>query len=473
MDEQEKIERLREIRLIITEVLMFVAVVALVGVLTLVVMGYSFNLKGISREDEELVERTGLVQISSLPTGATITLDGEVPLLLRTNGSRTMRVGEHTITLSREGYDTWEKTVTVSEGMMYRINYPRLFLKERETETVLELKPAEAVAVSPNKEKMLVVQEGGLYYIELNSAKPVLKPIVLKDTEGNVVKITTLTGVEWSGNSERVLGLLNGKRVVFSVRSTADVVELAGEYREVTFETEAGERLLLLRQTGELVEFDLRTKSFTALAKNVVRYDNDGDRILYLTTTKDQETEEEKYEVRALRIGAAESYLVRYTTNPEAQIRTMRYFEDTYYGILDAGKLKVYYSATWADAEWGIEKVFEAEVGENAGKLEKRGKGMVFALETDREGGRYAEVFDIEAMKLTGFMLTGKTGWIDEYLRFVTRDGKLEVVDYDGLNQRVLTEEGVDAEGLVTISGNSRYLYYFTTKGVLVREKIN
>jgi len=96
------------------------------------------------------------------------------------------------------------------------------------------------------------------------------------------------------------------------------------------------------------------------------------------------ETEEEKYEVRALRIGAAESYLVRYTTNPEAQIRTMRYFEDTYYGILDAGKLKVYYSATWADAEWGIEKVFEAEVGENAGKLEKRGKGMVFGCRVSK-----------------------------------------------------------------------------------------
>jgi len=88
MDEQEKLERLREIRLIVTEILMFLAVVVLVGFLTLIVTGHSFNLKKFGSEGE-IFERTGLVQISSVPTGATIAIDGEIPLMLRTNGSRT------------------------------------------------------------------------------------------------------------------------------------------------------------------------------------------------------------------------------------------------------------------------------------------------------------------------------------------------------------------------------------------------
>ena len=90
MEEQERIQRRQHIRLIVTEILMFVVVIFLVIFLTLVVMGYSFNLRGIGGQGE-VVERTGLVQISSVPAGATITIDGGAPLLLRTRAHRKYR----------------------------------------------------------------------------------------------------------------------------------------------------------------------------------------------------------------------------------------------------------------------------------------------------------------------------------------------------------------------------------------------
>ena len=135
--------------------------------------------------------------------------------------------------------------------------------------------------------------------------------------------------------------------------------------------------------------------------------------------------------------------------------------------------LKVYYAANWPEAEWGIEKVFEEKVELEVGKFEKRGKGMVLALEGERDGERRAEIFDIEAMRTTVFALRCKTGWIDEYMRYeIDDEGKLSVVDYDGLNERMLVETKVDADKAVAISGNGKYLYYFAD-GMLMRERVN
>ena len=463
MDEQEKLKRIQEIRLIITEILMFLAIVSLVGFLTLVVSGYSFNLRGLSREDEELVERTGLVQISSLPTGATITLDGEAPLLLRTNGSRTLLRGEHEIVLTKDGFDTWTKTVEIREGMMYRVNYSRLFLTQRAQEEVLEL-TAKRSFVSPNKEKMLVVEAGATYLVDLNSAKPVKKLLMEEE----------LTEVEWSGNSERILARTEKERAVYNVKVATEKFIVDEKYRDVKFESEAGERLLARTEKGELVELDIRVKENkpTVLQTGVIKFDNDGDRIVFLTTAKAEEEGEEKieYQIRAMRTGAGESYLVRLVTNGEAEISTMRYFQETYFGVIDAGVFKVYRSMSWPEADWTVEKIFETEAG-GALKLEKRGKGMVFNLLA--EGGA-RRGFDIEAEKMFEFEAEGvKTGWVDEFLRYeIDEKGRLVVVDYDGLNRRELVEGDVEAGQAVTISGNSRYLYYFS-EGKLVREKIN
>ena len=76
LDERELEARRQHRRVILTEILMSVTVLVLVGFLTLVVMGYSFNLREIGGTGE-VVERSGLVQVSSVPTGATIYIDGE------------------------------------------------------------------------------------------------------------------------------------------------------------------------------------------------------------------------------------------------------------------------------------------------------------------------------------------------------------------------------------------------------------
>ena len=480
MDEQEKIEKLRQIRLIITEILMFISIGLLVGFLTLVVTGYSFNLKELGGEGE-VIERTGLLQISSLPTGATITLDGESPLMLRTNGSRTLIAGEHEVRLTRDGYDSWEKKVKITEGLMYRLNYPRLFLMEREAEEVLELAGgAEFASVSPNKEKMLIVEAGKLYLVDLNSSKPVAKEILVKNTAGEAVKITKMSAKGWSGNSERVLAEINGKLAVVTAKVGGETAWIEEKIRgeggiwsaeanrekivivDAEFETEAGERLLILFNNGELREMTLKDEKVgEALLTGVVRFDNDGERVFYLTES----------EARAYRVGEEKSFLVAEIEGVEAKLETMEYFEENYFAVAEGAKLSVFKAEGWISEDGSAEEIWRGEMGFEIAKLEKRGKGMVFAV-ADATGMRKG-VFDIEALETAEFEMSGETGWVDEYLRYeVSEEGVLTVIDYDGLNRRKLVEEGVVQGHGVAISGNNKYLYYFSD-GKLVREKIN
>ena len=103
----DKVKRRQSLRVIVSEAIMVIAVVMTVVVLAFMVSGYWLN-------SDFKVERQGLLQISSIPTGADIYIDGSSSWLQRTNTSKVLPVGEHTISLSKEGYDSWSKTIYVS-----------------------------------------------------------------------------------------------------------------------------------------------------------------------------------------------------------------------------------------------------------------------------------------------------------------------------------------------------------------------
>ena len=522
MDEQERIERRAHVRLIITEVLMFLSVILLVGFLTLIVMGYSFNLRELGGSGE-VVERSGLVQISSMPTGATIYIDGEAPLLLSTNASRTMLAGEHEISLARDGFGGWSKKIVVTKGMMYRLNYPRLFKEEREAEEVMRFyAPTDVsdrvdkvvedvgiktyagkirfVSVSPNNERMIVLLDKDLYLMNINDNMPELKVLAVPSKDGSsVVKITTIESAEWSGNSERLLARINDEWATLNVRDPKETVWLDGiigtdEISDIKIESEIGDRLLVLYKTGKLVELNVREMELSdTLLEDVEKFDNDADRVVFLTKRKtdfiaDKLAEEliaseDKWQVRAYRVGEAESFVLKQFDLEASEelgsvkLATMRYFQESYVGIARDNNFEVYSKTGWVAGDNEMEKVFTEEASFTISRLKKRGKGMVFELSGD-DGN--TEVFDIEAMATTSVDVKD-TGWVDEYLRFRLSDGKLSVLDYDGLNERTLVESSVIAGRVVAISGNGRWLYYFSCKEmddndireILIREKIN
>ena len=128
----EKRARRQSLRVIISEIIMVIAVVATVSVLAFVVSGYWLG-------SDFKIERQGLLQIYSTPTGADVEVDNNPgSWLQRTNTSKTLSAGEHTIKLTKDGYDSWSRTISITEGLLYRLHYPRLFLLNRDHESALD-----------------------------------------------------------------------------------------------------------------------------------------------------------------------------------------------------------------------------------------------------------------------------------------------------------------------------------------------
>ena len=120
MDFEEKRKR-QAIRVIVAEIGMVLAIVAVVVVSTLAAMGFMISGNGG-------IEQSGLMQLHTLPTGASVKIDGNT-IFARTNLSRTLSAGEHNLEIYRENYDTWQKIIKIKSGVLVRIYYPRLFLQ--------------------------------------------------------------------------------------------------------------------------------------------------------------------------------------------------------------------------------------------------------------------------------------------------------------------------------------------------------
>ena len=170
MDAEKKQLR-QSLKVIFSEAVMVVAVIISVVVLVLIVSGYWIN-------SDFKVERQGMLQISSIPTGADIQIDGDSAWLQRTNTSKVLPSGEHTILLTKDGYDSWSKTVTIKEGLLYRVHYPRLFLNNRTPEELLNVDGTTATFISPDHNSIILANKTTKWQlINLREETPTLSPL--------------------------------------------------------------------------------------------------------------------------------------------------------------------------------------------------------------------------------------------------------------------------------------------------------
>lgn len=142
-------KRRQNLKIFISEALMVFCVLVMVVVLGFLVSGYWLN------SDLE-IERQGMLQVSSTPTAANVEIDGKSAWLQVTNMSKVLPVGEHEVVLTREGYDSWAKTINISEGLLYRIHYPRLFLLEREKEIAYDTTGVTKIFYTDNRRTALL-----------------------------------------------------------------------------------------------------------------------------------------------------------------------------------------------------------------------------------------------------------------------------------------------------------------------------
>ena len=453
----EKRARRQSLRVIASELIMVVAVIVTVSILAFVVSGYWVG-------SDFKIERQGLLQIYSTPTGADIEIDGSPSSWLqRTNTSKTLSAGEHTIKLTKEGYDSWSRTINITEGLLYRLHYPRLFMNKRYKESTFDYS-GNFASVSPNRNTMLLANNTTTWQtfnLDSDSAKlqsldlsEVLPFTSLADDAKEGLFTGNIINADWSSDNEHVLlkieyeGMINW--LVLNIKNPINSVNLTKAYNANFSEMEILDNSannLLVVLNHNLHRIDVGAKQISSvLVSNVSSFDYYNSDVVFSTANS----------VGLLKLGSGEIVELTSITEP-TQVIVTKFYDDEYYGLISSHQFQLYFKK-----DFTLKSEFDLSFAPE--KIKVGSAGEVITMYT---GGRIAAL-DMEAMKITEWTTdTDSFGWLDGSMVYAVKDGALNVYDFNGLNFRSLTNN-VSSHFPVTITSD-KYLYYFKD-GSLVRE---
>ena len=451
---------------------MVFAILGLVTALVFVILGYRFN------GDDGKIEQGGLVQFASQPGGATIMLDG-LPFGARTNAKTTMTAGAHHVVMNRTGYQEWRKTVSVVPGAVLWLNYARLIPQELPVESVASLPTVSSSAAASNKEWIIMATDPALPELQLAQIRenePTMTKLVFPQdlyTAPAAGKTQQFTVMEWDKDSryvfvkhtiegvERAEWLMIDTRVVAESKNITRLLNI--DSSEMRF-SRTGSRAIYTLTAGDVRKIDLDAGTLSRpLVSNVAEFDLYRDTGVVYVTKPQAETLQRT---------------VGYALDDEEAPRTLRtfnndgavplhiaigeYFDDTYVAITHGSTVSVVTGElpkTAADLD-AMKHVASMQLSTPVNRLTILTEGRFIVAEMN---DAFA-VYDLEIKRETVTTLKGapadaarKLQWIDGYMPWSDRDGKLRLYEFDGANQHDIMP--VVSGQAVTLSRNGTYLY--------------
>ncbi|MDO4987366.1 MAG: PEGA domain-containing protein [Candidatus Saccharibacteria bacterium] len=469
--DKERQRRMQNVRLIITEAVMTVVVVAMVIILTFIAMGYKFD------QDGEL-SQNGLVQISTFPSGATVVLDGE-SLFARTDTSRSLSAGNHTVELSRAGYDSWQKTIEIRSGWLYKLDYPRLFKLERETSEVQRFDNGlEFLSMSPDRNSILYADENSLiwHWLRVRGDDVQRTDISVAEFFGLAASITEFPGeirdICWSDSSDRVLiDWTNGDMRNFIVVNLARpenslnlTTAFGMNFSKVLPVSSSADRLMAL-ENGNLRTISTGNKEMSQiLLSNIADFANNESETLFITTPNEEGVSTIGYYTE----GNKTPINLQTVAGAGVKMAISKYLDMRYLTIAIGPEVTIY-STEELKSDTTLEdlrlvKRVNSSVAPD--KIEIHNRGRLVMVSNDR----HVLMFDAEQGQTSEFDLeTVPTGWLDGFILTNVVEHKLVVRDFDGENRRELanTKDGYQA----MVSSNNNYLYYIVECGTEVESR--
>ena len=465
--DREKLKRRQNLKVIISEVIMVMAVILTVIVLALIVSGYWLN------SDFEF-ERQGMLQVSSVPTGADVIIDDKNTWLQRTNTSKVLTSGVHTITVTKEGYDSWTKTVDVKEGLLYRLHYPRLFYQKRTPEKVLASVEVSRSTMNPDHNALLLINNTTKWqYLDLQTTE--IKPRLIDISklfssvslaEGATTGLFTgiILSTNWDADGSHVLiraknadaiewVLLDVKKPENSINLTR---EFSSNFSEVQILDNSSNNLLAV-QNGNLHRIDIPAKQLSSvLITDINDFDHYHSEIVF--SAKNTRKNELPYYVGYFRLGEDKPTYITDVSSP-VQVTISKFYEQKYFTVLMGNTLTVYPKDDLEEP-----KTYELEFAPERIRVGHDGEFITTYTKNQ------IAVLDMEAEQIHHYTVEGENfGWIDNDMIYTVSEGELIVYDFDGLNRRQIAKN-VSSHLSSGITDN-KWLYYFSDNS-LMREWI-
>lgn len=516
MNRIEQKKRRQIIKIVLMELLMVLSVVVIVVVATLASLGFFVSSDGA-------IEQSGLAQIHSIPTGASVNIDGET-LFSRTNLSRTMPEGVHSIKISRDKYDSWENQIQMKAGVLLRLYYPRLFLLNRAQKEVQTFENELAFyEPSANRNSILYSEKDSTTWYLMDIRGDEVKTLALEMAEilpyvkegkflGKVEKIT------WGRSPDHVIAKVSGDEgaewILVNLKNLKNSLNLTRTFgmnfeRVEMADGSAGKLFVLENQNLRRINTADQEISRVLLA-NVADFANNDGNMIYVTNLKN-DTEVIK-QIGVYRDGEkGGTILATVADDVRVKVAISMYYGDYYLSYTVGDKMTVRFGAlpayneTSSDLSGLKDLLSEEQIGFVPESLSSSPSDSYVVA----QNGKRVVVVSFENSNLYDYELpTTSQKWLTEDILYTTSGGGLVVWDFDNTNQRELVvyrardelgavggmnqklekdESGISSVSTVstnaltgdkvTIAENNKWMYYAARdsesgKLILMREMI-
>lgn len=449
---------------------MVLAIGVIVTFVVFFIMGYRFD------SGNGQIEQYALLQFSSSPSGADVTVDGK-KLSSQTPNKSAVKAGKHEIKISRTGYETWDKTIDIKSGVLEWLNYALLVPKKLTVEPVVNYVALNATLASPSGHYMLVQGQANIPDFDLvdlsadtiKTTKLTIPADIYTDST-TVGVIHTFQVYKWDDSSRYVLikHTSNGKDEWLvldtqDVKSTKNITRLFDfAISNVEFSGASGNVLYALG-SGDIRKLDLSAGTISRpLVSSAVSFNRYGSDVI--TYIGNGVAGSNQQIVGLYRDGDDKPYALRTITNTDnspVNVATVRYFNEDYVAISQGKKVDILsgsYPNTSSDKVTSLKALTTLIVGENIQNLSFSPTGEYVFMQS----GASFSSYDLEYQSLANSTISGDgvvapVKWLNDNYIWSDHNGSLTIREFDGAN--VHTINPVQVGQSVTLTGNGRYLY--------------
>jgi PEGA domain-containing protein len=446
--------------------LMSVTVVGLVVVLVFIMLGYQFN-----RSDGS-IEQGGLVQFDSRPTGGKVSIDG-VNFGTRTPSKTTLSAGQHFVTMQRDGYKNWQKSVDVLAGEVLWLNYTRFIPTELTPASVADFSIVSSTSVSPDSKWMAIKEnpnDASILLVDIADDTVKRSALVLPAasyTASVQGKTHSFSLVKWDPDSRYILvkHIYDDTKIEWIVVDTQDINDtqnvtklLSIDASKVVFSGD-NPKVLYAQIGSDVRRVDVGSATLSRpLASNVAEFSVYEDSTIVFSSLLDPETK--KRTVGYYDQGSDKTRIVRTYTDDgisPVHIALGEYFSETYFAVSYGDKIDI--------LKGDFSNPSKAK---QIATMSVVGGAQYLTISTDgrfvvaQRGGTLV-VNDLELNKSTTTEIKGVSEvtdqfkWLDTYTVWSDRDGMVRLYEFDGANQHNIMQ--VTPGFNVTLNPNAKYMY--------------
>jgi hypothetical protein len=459
-------KRKKIIRRVLTYTFMVLCVITIAVLLVSIISGYRYDAKN------GRVEQSAILQFNSVPSGATVEVN-DAALAYKTRTKTTVFAGTYTITMHRDGYETWQKTVAVKTGSLLWLDYARLVPKKRIVQSVASYPAIYASLAAPTQKFMLIQpspSEPTFDLINLDDDKIKTTPLTLPtDTYSEAATpdvIHTFQIVRWDKGGRYVLikHTYNDRSEWLSLdTSSPDKIKNITHLMEIPideiFYSGTSGNILYALTDSTIRKIDLSAETLSrALVNNITSFSlyEDSNVIVY---TSGYDAETDKRTVGLYQEGHDTPQVLRTIKgNVPLQVVTARFYNDDYIVIAEDNAVDILYGQypTSNNDSGKLTKFASFRLNSTVKNLSFSPNNKFIVAQAYKQFVGY----DLEQGRAVQAVLNDNTRqlqWLDDNHVWSDQAGSLTMMEFDGANATSINS--VVTGQTVTLNRNERYLY--------------